>query len=145
MTWLKTIWQFLFKKDIVKQDKLNPAVVSAFAKKLSDYIKFDKVFNGKIAFMDKYDHWAIIQVINVFVSLLGSSVKETFWKSVEQFMIYYTDGNHDRAAYIMSHEINPRIKAVIARDVQDLIVYRNISLIFEVSMIYLERGDSEYA
>jgi hypothetical protein len=139
MSWIKTAWQVFFKKDIFKQDKVNPNVINAFAKMLADAIKFDKVLNGKIAWMDKIDYWAIVQILNLFVGLFAAKVKPTFWTSIEQFLIYYTDRNYDRASYILSHEINSELKGIIAKDTQDLIIHRQLSLIFEVSMMYLPK------
>lgn len=139
MSWIKTAWQVLFKKDIFKQDKVNPNVINAFAKMLADAIKFDKVLNGKIAWMDKIDYWAIVQILNLFVGLFVAKVRPEFWTSIEQFLIYYTDRNYDKASYILSHEINRELKGIIAKDTQDLIVHRQLSLIFEVSMMYLPK------
>ncbi len=144
MNWLSkvgagigTAWNIYFKKDVVKQDRINPMIVEAFAKMLADAIKFDKILNGKFAWFERYDEFVIRQIVNLFVVVFGGKAKQGLLTSVEQFMVYYTDGNYDKASYIMAHEINREMKPLIPKNAQDLIVHRQLSLLFEVSLMYL--------
>ena len=145
MSWLKTVWNFLRKKDLVKQTTVSQGAIDNFAKLLADRIHFDKVMNGKIAFLDNYDYWAIRQIVIFFIVLFQNKFKPSFWVSFEQFLIYFADKNPVQAGHILSYEINKELKALALKEAQDLFVQRQISLIFELSMIYLEQGDVELA
>ena len=67
MKWLRIIWGYIWKKNVVKQNKVNQDVINAFGKKLDDAICFNKAFKGKLAWFEKYDDWAFIQAINAFI------------------------------------------------------------------------------
>lgn len=136
--WIKALWSTLWRKELVKQDKLNPAIVKAFADKLDELIKFDKLFEGKFAWAEKYDGWVILQLLNLFISIIGDRLPAKFWIATEQVFIYYADGNFTQASFILTKEVNPILNTFIAKGAQEIVLKHQIAQIFELANYYTQ-------
>jgi hypothetical protein len=142
MNWIKTIWNTLFKKELVSQNRINPVIVKAFADKLGNAIKFDKILNGKFAWAERYDDWAILQLLNLFIGLVGDKFKPSFWISIEQVLIYYADGNFQQASFILTKEVSPAINTFVAKGAQEIVLKNQFSLIFELTDYYMSNAEN---
>lgn len=138
--WIKTAYKTLTKKDLVTQDKINPVYVKKFADRIDGWIKFDKMLDGKFAWVEKYDGWAILQLLNLFISMM--KFKPSFWISFEQVLIYLDEGNTQQASFILTKEINPVLKSFIPKDAQEIALRNQVNFVFELTAYYIERGDA---
>lgn len=136
--WAKALWATLWKKDLVSQNKINPTIVKAFADKLDELIKFDKLFDGKFAWAEKYDGWVILQLLNLFISIVGDKLPAKFWISLEQTFIYYADGNYTQASYLFTKELNPSLNTFLPKGAQEIVLKHQIAQIFELANYYTQ-------
>jgi len=142
MKWLKILWGYIWKKNIVKQNKVNQQVINTFGKRLDDAIDFNKAFKGKLALFEKYDDWAFIQAINTFIFVSGNKFSDEFWKKFETCLALFNAGNHAQASIILSKDLNKVINTGLRQSVEEFILQRQVLFLLELASKFIS-GDFE--
>ena len=133
MNILKTIWQFVWGKNIIAQDYVPQEVIKAFAIKLDDWVKFDKIFNGKFAFLEKYDAWVFEQIITGFLSLLGKKIGPKGVGLVSATMLSFNSGNYTQAKVAASEFVASSVNfKKINDDIEGIVITAQVAMIFDV-------------
>jgi hypothetical protein len=133
MNILKTIWQFVWGKNIIAQDYVPQEVIKAFATKLDDWVKFDKIFNGKFAFLEKYDSWVFEQIITGFLSLLGKKIGAKGVGLVNATMLSFNSGNYTQAKVAASEFVASSVNfKKINDDIEGIVITAQVAMIFDV-------------
>ena len=144
MKWIKFVFNFLFKKNIVKQGKISQEIIDKFAQLLDDALNFEKILGGKLAFLEKYDKWLFAQIISGFVALFGDKFADDFWTKFEVSLHLFNTGQYEQASNIITKEISKKINTGIAKDAEELIIQKQLSLLMELASIYMkEEGDTD--
>jgi len=145
MNWFKTLWQFIWKKDIIMQDKVDPAIIDQFAKALDGLLDFDKILKGKLSWFEKYDEWAFKQILNAFVVIFGMKVADTFWGKFESTMALFNEGKYEESGTLVAKELNKVINTGMAENLEELVLIKQVSLLFELAGQYMNNVTPQVA
>jgi len=145
MNWLKTLWQFIFGKDVIKQDKVDSAIIDQFAKALDGLLDFDKILKGKLSWFEKYDEWAFKQILNAFVLIFSAKVADTFWGKFEDTMVLFNEGKYDESSALVAKELNKVINTGMAENLEELVLIKQVSLLFELAGQYMNNVTPQVA
>lgn len=133
MKWLKILWGWIWKKNILSQDKVSKKVIESFAKKLDDVVDFHNVFKGKISWLEAYDDWAFTQVIVGFIAFSGDKFSDEFWTKFETCLALFNNGHYEQASIIISKDLNKLINTGIPQNAEEFILQRQTLFIFELA------------
>lgn len=140
MNWLKTIWSFIVGKNLLDQNFIPQEIITAFAKKLDDLVKFDVIFKGKLSFMEKYDSWVFEQMITGLLALLGIKVGEKVIKLFENTMVGFNTGD-----FFLAKSSSTELLAAIVdikkidNNIETLVVTSQVEMVFSVLDYYLDK------
>lgn len=142
MNIFKTLWGFLWKKNVVTQNSIDQAVIDKIAQTLADLIKFDKILNGKIAWMDKYDKWLITQLLTAFVSIFWDKMKPQFRLAFDKFIYGLSIKNTAVASEAIAVMLNEHINVKWADESsEELFIRTQVSLLLQFLDKSLNNGN----
>lgn len=140
MNIFKTIWQFVRGKNVITQQFIPQEQIKLFAQKLDDLIRFDKVFGGKFAFLERYDAWAIEQIITAFLALVGAKVGLKAINLVEGAIKGFNSGN-----YAMAKKSGTEFLASVGNfkkvdnNVENIVYANQVSMLFDLMNYTIEK------
>lgn len=133
MNILKTVWQFFMKKNVVSQVYVPQEVIKAFAQKLDDLVKFDKIFKGKFAFLENYDAWAFEQIITGFLSLVGSKIGAKAISLMQSTMTGFNTGDYEQAKKSAAEFIASNVNfKKISDGLEGIVINAQVAMVFDV-------------
>jgi hypothetical protein len=140
MSWLKTIWSLIVGKNILDQNFIPQEIITAFAKKLDDLARFDIIFKGKLAFLEKYDAWLFEQMITGLLSLIGVKVGTNVIKMFENTMVGFNTGDF-QLAKASSTELLAAIVDFkkLDNNIEIIVVASQVEMVFNVLDYYLDK------
>ena len=142
MNWFKTVWNLLWKKNVVKQDSIDQAIIDSIATLLADLIKFDKILNGKIAWMDKYDKWLITQLLTAFISIFWNKMKPDFKVVFDKFLYGLSVKNTVMASESITVLLNEHINVKWANETsEELFIRTQVGLLLQFLDKSLSNGN----
>jgi hypothetical protein len=133
MNIFKTVWQFFMKKNVVSQNYVPQEVIKAFAQKLDDLVKFDVIFKGKFAFLEKYDGWAFEQIITGFLALVGGKIGLKAINLVQSTMMGFNSGNYEQAKKTATEFIASSVNfKKVSDDLESIVITSQVAMLFDV-------------
>lgn len=140
MSLLKTIWNVLFKKNLVNQDFIPQEIIKEFAQKLDDAVRFDKIFKGKLAFLEKYDAWVFEQIITAFLSLFGKKLSPKIMNLFSVSMVGFNSGNLVQVQKTTSELLTEVINLKkVNDDIESIVIASQVGMIFGVVNLYVSK------
>jgi hypothetical protein len=139
MKWLKLIWNFLWKRDLINQTKVDKELINKFAKILDDALDFNLVLKGKLVWFEKYDYWSFTQILNAFIALFSDKMSDNFWTKFELVLNLYVNGKYNEAGLLTSKYLSNILNLNKPNSAEELIIKRQVGLIFELSNKFINK------